>query len=604
MNDLWASAGTVARLLELRVAQTPRAVAFRQEADNGRWQSVNWRQFSVRAESLRRAMYAAGLRKGDRLAIIAPVSLEWELLQHAALAMGAVVVGMDAHDLPERIAIMAELADITAFATVEMRLLSQVGADRLAGCRFLLHLGDPGKGGCKQPRSARKLTWAELGAVGASTATVPDTPTSDDIAVIIFTSGTTGSPKGIAYSHAQVCLAVDVICNAFSFAGKHSRLLCWLPLSNLFQRIVNLAGMRNGATTYLLDDPRRIMEVVAAVSPDIFVGVPRFYEKLYDGLRENIAAQTPLRRRLIESAWDIGRRVSEYRLAGHKLPPRLALAHRIADRTILRRVRSFMGRRLRCMITGSAPTPRHLLEEFHALGWLVLEAYGLSENVVPMSMNRIDAFRFGTVGRPLRGNEIIVTEDGAIKVRGQGVFSGYLGGAERPPLDAEGFYPTGDLGRFEADGYLQLTARIGDLIKTSTGRRVAPSSVEAQLRGVSGLDQAIVIGAGRKCLVALCSRSSDNLDENDKSRLEAALRERVRRIGEHERPSGIAFIAGPLSIERGEITTNLKLRRGAIEARYADLIKRLYARIDQEGNSSERDPIFLWDAALHTRAVR
>lgn len=584
MTDPWASASTVARLLELRAAETPRAVAFRHEASTGRWEPVSWHDFSMRVARLRRALCAAGLRKGDRLALIAPVSLEWELLHHAALAMGAVVVGMDAHDLPERIATMSEQAGIAAFATTDLRVLSQIGADRLAGCRFLLHLGDSGSGRDDLPGSARTLTWAELDAVEGSTETLAETPTADDIATIIFTSGTTGAPKGIAYSHGQVCLAIDAICDAFGFVGQDSRLLCWLPLSNLFQRMVSLAGMRKTAATYLLGDPRRVMEVVAAVSPDIFVGVPRFYEKLYDGIRGNIAAQPPLRRRLVELAWGIGRRASRYRLEKRAIPAWLALTHTVVDRTILKRVRSVMGERLRCMITGSAPTPRHLLEEFHALGWLVLEAYGLSENVLPMAMNRMDDFRFGTVGRPLPGNQIVVAQDGAIKVRGPGMFGGYLGEEDRPPFDADGFYLTGDLGQFDADGILSLTGRTGDLIKTSTGRRVAPAGVEAQLQRVPGIDQAVLFGAGRKCLVALCT-CAVGLDETARACLKRALRNQTSGINEHERPTAIALIERPFSIERGELTPNLKLRRDAIECRYRDLIQQLYELIDQPANS-------------------
>lgn len=589
MTEPRASANTVARLLDLRAAETPQAIAYRHEASDGQWVPVTWQDFSRRVAKLRRALLAAGLRKGDRLALIAPVSLEWEVLHHAALAMGAVVVGMDAHDLPERIAAMAEQAGIAAFATTDPRVLSRLGAGRLAECRFLLNVGASGQiegAAGAMPSGPPWMTWSTLEALGASTNADAEPPTADDVATIIFTSGTTGAPKGIAFSHGQVCLAIDAICDAFDFASPDSRLLCWLPLSNLFQRVVNLAGMRKGAVTYLLADPRRVMQVVARVSPDIFVGVPRFYEKLYDGLRENIATQTPLRRALVEWAWGLGRRVSPYRLNRRSMPSWLALAHGVADRLVLGRVRHVMGTRLQCMVTGSAPTPRHLLEEFHALGWLVLEAYGLSENVLPMAMNRIEDVRFGTVGRPLPGNQIVVADGGAIKVRGSGLFHGYLGDAESPSHDADGFYLTGDLGRFDADGYLILTGRTSEMIKTSTGRRVAPAGVETQLRSVPGVDQAVLIGDGRKYLVALCTCTQACLGEAARARLEQALREQVARIGEHERPRGVALIGRPFSIELGELTSNLKLRRAPIGEHHAELIRTLYELINRRSSSA------------------
>ena len=578
------SADTVPQLLAQRVAQSPNAPAFRVEDAVGVWQSTTWREFSERIATLRSALVAAGLRKGDRLALIAPVSLEWEILHHAALGMGLVVVGLDAHDLPGRIAGMAEQAGISAFAVSDVRILSGLEPGRLAACRLLLRLGDAIDTPAGWPPGARWLNWDEFAACGAQVRASITSPAAADTATIIFTSGTTGSPKGIAYSHAQLCLAIDAIRGVFGFVSPDSQLLCWLPLSNLLQRMVNLAAMGQGACTYLLDDPRRVMMVVADVSPDIFVGVPRFYEKLYDGVRANIASQSALRRRLVKLAWGLGRRASRLRLAGRKLPLWLAFAHGLADLLVLRRVRRAMGRRLRCMVTGSAPTPRHLLEEFHALGWLVLEAYGLSENVIPMAMNRPDDFRFGTVGRPMPGNEISIGVDGLVKVRGAGVFSGYLGGLGGE-LDAEGFYLTGDLGEFDPQGFLRLTGRTGDIIKTSTGRRVAPAGIEAKLREVPGIDQAVVLGAGCKYLIALCSCSTPHPSSAERREIERALLATVSTIGEPERPRGIVLLEQPFAIESGELTTNLKVRRTFVEVKYSSRIRELRAIIDGESHT-------------------
>jgi long-chain acyl-CoA synthetase len=588
-------ANTVPGLLEERVAQSPEAPAFRFESSSGVWQTLTWRQFSEHVATLRRALVDVGLRKGDRLALIAPVSLEWELLHHAALAMGLVVVGLDAHDLPERIATMAEQADITAFATSDVRVLSAFDASRLAGCRLLLRLGGTDDAPSGPSPGGRWLNWNEFTARGAQLRTDSTPPAAEDTATIIFTSGTTGAPKGIAYSHAQLCLAIDAIRGVFGFVGPESRLLCWLPLSNLLQRMVNLAGLGQSACTYLLGDPRRVMSVVADVSPDIFVGVPRFYEKLYDGIRENIAALPWPRRRLVELAWGLGRRASRLRLRGRKLPVWLALAHGIADRFVLTRMRRAMGERLRCMVTGSAPTPLHLLEEFHALGWLVLEAYGLSENVIPMAMNRPGDLRFGTVGRPIAGNEIRVAEDGGILVRGPGVFRGYIedGSAQRA-LNSEGFYRTGDFGRIDADGYLWLGGRAGDLIKTSTGRRIAPVAVEAILSSVPGVDQAMLLGHGRRCLVALCTLLPAYSNPKSRMTVKHELRAHLSKLGRHERPLAIALLDQPFSLEQGEITSNLKLRRTVIEAHHLNLIDRMYKVLEGSylDTGDEKLPIF------------
>ena len=576
MITYWFNENTVSRLLEQRATDTPNGVAFQREAEDGTWQPTLWHEFAARVDALARAMHTSGLRKGDRLALIAPVSLEWELLHHAALAMGLVVVGLDAHDLPERLAVMVEQADVTAFVVSDTRVLSKVRAERLIGCRFLLALGSPLGA---MPNSQRWLSLDAFEAMSSACVARPAAPSPDDFATIIFTSGTTGAPKGIAYRHDQVCLAVEAIRDAFSFVSADGRLLCWLPLSNLFQRMVSLAGLRQGAATYLLADPRRVMQVVARVSPDIFVGVPRFYEKLYDGLRDTIAAMPPLKQKLVAWAWAIGRHKSLCQRENRRAPHWLSGAYAVADRVVLARMRNVMGTRLRFLVTGSAPMPKHLMEEFHALGWVLLEAYGLSENVMPMTMNQPDAYRLGSVGRPMPGNELTVAADGTVMVRGPCMFSGYLDNADPPPFDPEGYYSTADLGNFDPDGYLHLTGRSGDLIKTSTGRRISPTGVEEQLRRVPGVDQAVLIGSGRKFLMALCTTANGPLNSATFEQMKTALQMQVSTIYENERPVGIALIERPFSVDRRELTPNLKLRRAAIEEIHAATIQRLLDEI-------------------------
>ncbi|MBZ8138328.1 long-chain fatty acid--CoA ligase [Rubrivivax gelatinosus] len=571
---------TLPSLLAERAATSPSATAYLQRDGAGRWLPLTWQEFADQVDRLSRALTAAGLRRGDRLALIAPVSLKWELLHHAALAVGAAVVGLDAHDLPRRIADMAEQSDVTAFVVADPAVLSGLDERRLASARFVLLLEPAGQ--VPASIAERALNWDTLLAAttAAATAEAQIAPVApEDIATIIFTSGTTGQPRGIAYTHGQVCLAVDEICATFSFIGDTSRLLCWLPLSNLFQRIVNLAATKQGAATYLLSDPRQVMQAVSEVAPDIFVGVPRFFEKLLEGVRAGIKSQPPLRRWIAERSWALGRQFSEHKLRGTQPTLTLRLLHGLADRWVLRQIRSVMGHRLRLMVTGSAPIGAQSLHEFHALGWLVLEAYGLSENIVPIAMNRPDDFCFGTVGRPVASNEVVLAEDGAVKVRGPGLFRGYVGGTGPGPFDAEGFYTTGDLGAWDTKGHLRLIGRSGDLFKTSTGRRIAPAHVEATLRQLPGVDQALVVGAGRKYPVALLTVGG-RLGQEARDRLDRALERCRSELAEHECPRGVVLLERPFGIEQGELTPNLKLRRAAIEALHAPAIDALYERLD------------------------
>lgn len=568
---------SVSQRLTLRAAQSPDALAFMHEDGAGGWHPVRWSEFMAQVGQLRCGLAAAGLKRGDRLALVAPVSLQWELLHHAALSMGVSVVGLDAHDLPERVAHLCALSGVAALAVVDDRVLSRLAAAGRADGPIVIALAVAAEG-------PNRWTLDRLMTHGGK---VPNPPSAvaQDEATVIFTSGTTGAPKGIAYSHAQLCLAIDAISNAFSFVGVGGRVLCWLPLSNLFQRMVNLAAVQNGATTYLLGDPRRVMERVAEVSPDVFIGVPRFYEKLHEGICNRIAALPAPQRLLAGWAWQVGRQASRMRQAGQTAGWVTQARHQLAELLVLRRIRAVMGSRLRCLVTGSAPMPLALLEDFDGLGWPILEAYGLSENVLPMAMNTLGDYRLGTVGRPLADNQITIGGDGLVRVAGPGVFSGYLGDAPGAWHDEQGRYATGDLGHFDAQGYLCLTGRSGDLIKTSTGRRVAPAGVEGVLRGVPGIDQALLVGAGRKLLVAVCTCAQDVLPPGPQSgSVQQALHTAVARLSPHERPAAIVLTTQPFTIDAGELTPNLKLRRAEIERTRAALIAHADRQLAQQAD--------------------
>lgn len=569
---------TLPALLRTRATQTPDAAAFAVERAPGDWHTVTWQRFFDQVQAVAHRLSHAGVRRGTRLAIIAPVGLEWELVHHAALSAGAAVLGLDAHDQPQRLRDMLDQAGVDALAVADPQLLEATSPACRARLKVVLHWGATAPDVSTWPAAESLRGWmrpeaaAAIDAAAGVDAAESAPPGPDDVATIIFTSGTTGSPKGIAYSHAQLYLAVDAIADAFPFVGPGSHLLCWLPLSNLFQRVVNLAGLRRGALSHLLADPRRVMDVVAGVAPDVFVGVPRFYEKLYQGLLQRVATMPALQRRVVTWAWAVGRATSSGRQPGGRLSIWSRSQWWLADRLVLRRVRAIAGPRLRCFVSGSAPAPRRLLQEMHGLGWTVLEAYGLSENVVPMAMNRLNDYRFGSVGRPLPGQQVRCAEDGTISVEGPGVFTGYLGQAPRPA----GPYITGDEGHVDADGYLVLTGRSGDLFKTSTGRRVAPAGIEAALATCPGVDQVIVVGAGRPYLTALCVLLPGWWPGRQEE-LARGLAQCLQPLNAHDRPAVLGILRQPFEIASGELTPNLKLRRRTIEARRADGIEILYA---------------------------
>jgi long-chain acyl-CoA synthetase len=382
-----------------------------------------------------------------------------------------------------------------------------------------------------------------------------------------------------------VCLACASILDAFADIGPESRLACWLPLSNLFQRMINFCAIAQGGETYYVENPREIVRHLPGIAPHVFVAVPRFFEKFYGGLVETVRSGPGWRRWLFNVALANAKRLcaTDHRgIVGSVLRP---VMHRLLDALVLRRVRAVLGGQIRFLVSGSAPMPMWLLENFRALGMPVYEAYGMTENIIPVSANRPGAAKMGSVGKPLLHNEIRIAEDGELLVRGPGVFAGYLGEApaERTP---EGYYASGDYATQDPEGYITLTGRKSDVFKTSTGRRIAPAGVESQITQLPYVELAAVLGANRPFATAVVWIAKDRfvaeeapLAPEATARIMEEIRSAVVGLPDYQRPAGIVLVPRPPSLEKGEITSNRKVRRKQIEANFASELGRLYAAL-------------------------
>ncbi|MEF8702762.1 MAG: AMP-binding protein [Candidatus Accumulibacter sp. UW26] len=572
---LAASDGTVPGLLELRSARTPDEIALWQLSPGGEWVGSSWRDYGRAVAALSSGFRRLGLAAGDRVGIMAPSCREWDFAQIGILAAGGTAVGLDPYGLDEHLRQIAQRCGFTGLVLAHPSLLDKFGESVRQRLRFVVCLDPAG----------------ETGVVPLATL-LAEAPASEDwnqaqvdsAATIIFTSGTTGEPKGIEYSHRQMCLAASAILSAFPQVVAGSRLVCWLPLSNLFQRMINLSAIGRGAETFYVSDPREVMRFVQFIAPHLFIGVPRFYEKLHAGMLQVIAQQPAWQQRLVQWAWRMGDRQAAAARAGKRLDRRSQLAFALAERLALRRLRAALGPNLQFMVSGSAPMPVWLLERFHAIGLPILEAYGISENIVPVSINRLDCFRFGSVGRPAPGSEVRLAEDGELLVRGPGVFSGYFGEELAAPLlDADGYLPTGDFATIDADGFISLIGRKSEIFKTSTGRRIAPARIESHLQQVPEVEHAVVFGARRAQPVALLVLGEEGWQAGAGDSF-ITLRRRVIEASEslpaYQRPAGLLLSVQPLTIAGGELTSNLKLRRHVIESRYASSLQTLYAHLD------------------------
>jgi long-chain acyl-CoA synthetase len=557
-------APTLPRLLAARTAATPHAVAFVARAPDGDWRERSWQAFAARVDALARAFVAAGLRPGQRLGILARTSVAWEEVQMAALAAGAVVVGLDPN-----------YADATLnAAAAQARLHTLVTDDAAALARLQPEVRDPLALTLEISADGPRGLDAFLRRHASQPAVLP-VASPDDGALVTFSSGTTGAPRAILYTHAQVRLAVRAITAAFPTIGAGTRLLCWLPLANLFQRVLDCCAVATGATSYVVADPRQAMAEAAAVRPQLMIGVPRFFERVHAEIVGRVA------RGPLPAQWLFARAVAAGAAASVAATPARRLAQRAADRLVLARVRAAFGGEIEFLVSGSAPMPRHLLDWYEAVGLPMYEAYGVSEDIVPIALNRPGARRLGTTGQPLAPNEVKVAGDGEVLVRGPGVFAGYLfAPPDAPTPDAEGWWRTGDLGSLDDDGYLAVAGRKGDAFKTSTGRWIQPTTIEERLARIAYVTHVAAGGLARKAPAVVID--IDPAAAPDPARIAADVRAASIDLAAHARPAVVVIAAAPFSIAGGELTSNLKLRRAAILARHASALDEGYAALERD----------------------
>ena len=588
----------VPELLLARAAESPAAPACYHRAKDGLWIPTTWNELWENVRTVAAAFQDLGLLPGDRLAIWAHTCEQWQVAEMAGLMVGASILGIGPHVALEQAERILKQSNASALIVDPREDLQELAARVRGRLRFVIILGDAG--GHEQRLSWH--TWADIarGAVPSDPSRFPKV-TPDDPAFFLYTSGTTGEAKSIAFSHHQIMVACRALYQAFPELGPQDAMMAWLPMSHLFQPMMNLVAIAKGARTYFVENAQEILPSIQGARPSVFIAVPRFYEKLHEGILGKIAEMPRLLRRVAEAAIRTGDARARCERAGRRAPWGLRLRHRLLDRLVLRRIRQVMGGNIRFMITGTAPTPLWLLEFFHAVGLLVLEGYAFSENTVPVAANRPRRYRFGSVGMPFPENEIRFSEDREILVRGPGLCRRDSNeGTELDCFTADGSYRTGDFGYLDTDGFLFLTGRRSDIIKTSTGRRIAPAKIEAVYSRCPYLDHVVVIGNGRKHLVGLVTvraaalkRAIEgkglNIDQPcnmpaNSGVIHKFLRQELefygRTLPEHERILNFTVLSQPLSMSKGELTPTLKVRRDRVAAIYADIIDRLYAETE------------------------
>jgi long-chain acyl-CoA synthetase len=571
------STRTIAALWREAAGGDPDRTAYLAERDGG-WRPVSMGEAAGRVDDIANGLLSLGVGRGDAFAILASTCLEWCLFDFALGLIGAIGAPVYANSSPRDCAYVIGHSESVGVLVEDDEQLAKVEETRaeLPRLRHVLTLADlPGL-----EARGREFAAAHPGALAEAEARIED----DDLFTYIYTSGTTGPPKGCMIRHRNYWEMIVAIDRLPRFVEPEDTLLLYLPLAHNYGRLVHLQAPRIGYTLAFCRDPLRVAEGLLSVRPTILPSVPRIYEKIHAAVLARLEEANAPTRALGSWALRTGREVSRLRRAGRPVPPWLALRHRVADRLVYSKVKERLGGRLRIANSGGAPLAPEIIEFFHSIGITVYEGYGLTECTTACSVNRPDAYKLGTVGRPLPGFEVRLAEDGELLVRSETVFAGYYKDEEatRAVLDEEGWLRTGDIAGIDADGFITITDRKKDILVTAGGKNVAPQNLENELKASKYVSQALVVGDRRPYVAALITLDDHEIAKwrqggGDVEELVQSIVDEVNlRHSRFEQIKRFVILPRDFSAEEDEITPTLKLKRRVVQEHFAGEIEALY----------------------------
>jgi long-chain acyl-CoA synthetase len=581
---------TIARLWRDAVAAQRTTPAYLEQVGQG-WRPISWQEAAERVDAYANGLLALGVRKGDAFGLLATTRPQWALFDFALGSIGAIGAAIYANSSPKDTGYILDHSEAVGVLVEDDAQRAKVeevrgGIPRLQHVISFADLDDLAEQGrtyaAEHPDALREASEAIR---------------EDDLFTYIYTSGTTGPPKGCMISHRNYYAMVAVVDDLEDFTGEDDTMLLYLPLAHNFGRLMHLSGPYVGYTIAFLPDPLQAAAALSSVKPTVFPSVPRVYEKIHTAVVAKLDAETGVKRRLVDWALRVGYRVSALRRAGKPVPRGLAAQHRLADRLVYAKVKERLGGRLRTAISGGAPLSPEIAEFFHALDILLVEGYGLTECTTAASTNTHGAYRFGTVGRPLPGFEVKLAEDGELLVRSETVFGGYYKDPEATAevLGADGWLRTGDIAEIDDDGFITITDRKKDIIVTAGGKNVAPQNLENDLKTSKYVSQALVIGDRKPYIGALITLDPEEVprwaaEHGIEGGIEELARdERVRELiqgvvdevnaerSRYEQVKRFVILPRDFTMDDGELTPTLKLKRRVVHEHFAGELERLYA---------------------------
>jgi long-chain acyl-CoA synthetase len=603
-EKLTRKAKSTAQMLMQRVQETPDRESLRYPVGDEGWRSMTWRQVGERVKSIAAGLLALGLQREQRVGLLANTRFEWLLSDLGILCAGGATTTVYPSSTPEDCAFILSDSE-TRFVFVEdgsqVKKLRKHKAELQKLEKLILFDGAP-----EAEDGDWVITLATLEAKGAELL-AKDPRAVDEViagidgqqlATLIYTSGTTGRPKGVRLLQECWAYTADSML-ATKLMSLDDVQYLWLPMSHSFGKVLMGGWIATGGVCAVDGRIPKIVENLSVVRPTFMAAVPRIFEKVYNKILEGVKKGSPMKQRIFNWALAVGKEGSKVRQQGNEPSGLLALKLKIADRLVFSKIKQTFGGRVRYFVSGSAPLSRDIAEFFHACGILILEGYGLTESSAASFVNRPSKFAFGSVGMPMPGTDLkLDPTDGEILMKSPGIMQGYhnLPEATAEALTQDGWLRTGDIGEVDSKGFLRITDRKKDLIKTSGGKYIAPQSIEGKLKATCPfISQVIVHGDRRNFVTALVTLDEEatmkwakekgvNGDGYTAVVQSPAVKEMLtpyfeqvnKTLAKYESVKKFEVLPKDLTVESGEMTPSLKVKRKVVEKKYATLLDKMY----------------------------
>lgn len=576
--------------------------AFRSKV-GGTWVGITHREALERVQAISLGLRELGIQPGDKVSLVSENRPEWALADYACLAARATDVPIYPTLTPKQTEyILRDSESVAVFCSTAdqvNKVLEVKGA--LPGLKHVIAFdGD----------AARRPGVTALAAVEtkgrAAAAKHPNwkqealSAQPDDLATLIYTSGTTGDPKGVMLTHHNIWSNVQAVLQMIPI-GSGDECLSMLPLSHSYERMVDYTLFQSGVIINYAESFDTVAANLGEVKPTVVLSVPRLYEKVYARVLENALSGSAIKRTIFFWAKRAGEQWATLSLAGLPVPRGLKIKKKVADRLVFSKLQARTGGRIRFFVSGAAPLSADIAKFFYSAGLPVIEGYGLTESSPVLTLNPLDRIKLGTVGRAIPGIELKIASDGEILARGPNIMQGYykLPEATKEVLDADGWLHTGDIGELDSDGYLKITDRKKELLKTAGGKYIAPQPIEGMIKRNKFVANAVLYGDRRKYPIVLVVPNFDTLERWAKERnlssrsraeliqladvqakVEREVMSMLKELAKFETPKKVLLLEHDFTIESGELTPTLKVKRRVVEKRYKEQIDATYAAGD------------------------